>query len=81
MSVLALITFYNTQKIAVRLELMRNTVGPGLVRPFDGLSLQVSETHRIQVAVILYRLSSQDSTGSEYRALVSLPIESCELTL
>ena len=28
-----------------------------------------------------YRVRSQDSTGSEYRALASLPVESCELTL
>ena len=30
---------------------------------------------------ILYRVSSQDSTVSESRALVSLPVEFCELTL
>jgi len=28
-----------------------------------------------------YRVSSQDSAGSEHRALVSLPVESYELTL
>ena len=28
-----------------------------------------------------YRVSSQDSTGSEYRALVSLPVESCDIIL
>ena len=30
---------------------------------------------------LLYRVKSQDSAGSEYRALVSLPAESYELTL
>ena len=29
----------------------------------------------------LYRESLQDSTGSEYKAHVSLPVKSCELTL
>ena len=28
-----------------------------------------------------YRVNSQDSTGSKYKALLSLPIYSCEVTL
>ena len=29
----------------------------------------------------MYRVSSQDSTGSDYRSLLSISVEFCELTL
>ena len=48
------------------------------------ISKRLSSSGRILVrftSPTLYRVSSEDSTGSQYRALISIAVESCELSL